>query len=388
MNKKLFYFLFVFVPVFIFIYSCKRHASIYQLRKNQLKTADSVYWYDSTFAEEKFLLDTLLEGRASRAGFNGNVLCAYKGKVFYTKSLGCKDIFAKDTMNMDCSFQLASVSKPFTSTAILQLCEKGKMSLSDTLEKFFPGFPYKNITVKMLLCHRSGLPNYIYFTDKYYKRLGRFPEYITNDSVIKLMYHLKPRAYSRPNEMYDYSNTGFLILASIVEQVSGEKFADYLEQHIFSPCGMTNTFVYDMPAKNFRSNSIKAFEEDAVVADHYHNGVVGDKGVYSTAEDLLKFDQVMKQKKILSQQWQDSAYVRHNPDWVGAHNYGLGWRLREGYHGEKLVYHSGWWKGFRTLFVRDMTREITFIILDNYRNGNFFFVEDYLWIFDRFRTSL
>jgi CubicO group peptidase (beta-lactamase class C family) len=361
---------------------------VYQLRKNHLQAADSLLWLDSAFCEEKFLLDTLLEGRASRAGFNGNVLCAYKGKIFYEKSFGCRDIFRQDTMLSDCSFQLASVSKPFTSTAILQLCESGKLHLNDTLEKFFPDFPYKNITVKMLLCHRSGLPNYIYATDKYYRRNGLYPDMITNDSVIKLLYALKPRAYSRPNEMYDYSNTGFLLLASIVEKVSGEKFNDYLDQHIFGPCDMKNTFVYDMQKKNLRTNSVKAFEENAEVPDHYHNGVVGDKGVYSTARDLLKFDLALKQGKILSPTWQDSAYTRHNPDWVGPHNYGLGWRLREGYHGEKLVYHSGWWKGFRTLFVRDMTRDITFIILDNYRNGDFLFVEDYLWIFDQNKNTL
>jgi CubicO group peptidase (beta-lactamase class C family) len=370
---------FSFVPLF----SCKRYASIYQIRKTSLRAADSSYWYDSAFSEEKFLLDTLLEGRSSRGGFNGNVLCAYKGKVFYERSFGCKDIFRKDTMNMDCSFQLASVSKPFTSTAILQLCEEGKISLSDSLEKFFPGFPYKNITVKMLLCHRSGLPNYIYVTDHYYRKQGKYPEVITNDSVINLLYTLKPHAYSPPNAMYDYSNTGFLLLASIVEKVSGEKFIDYLDQHIFSPCGMKNTYVYDMPKKNHRNNSVKAFEDDAEVADHYHNGVVGDKGVYSTAEDLLKFDRALRAGQVLSAQWQDSAYARQNPDWIGPHNYGLGWRLRDGYNGEKIVYHSGWWKGFRTLFVRDMSRDITFIVLDNYRNGNFLFVEDYLWIFNK-----
>lgn len=371
-----------------FLFSCRHYASVYQLRKNLLVATDSTAWLDSAFAEEKFLLDTLFAGRASRSKFNGNVLCAYRGQVFYERSFGCKDIFLKDTMQMECSFQLASVSKPFTSTAILQLCESGKMSLNDTIDKYFPHFPYPGITVKMLLCHRSGLPNYIYATDRYYKRQGKFPESITNDSVIGLLYALKPRAYARPNQLYDYSNTGFLLLASIVEKVSGEKFSDYLDNHIFSPCGMQNTFVYNMQAKNLRSNSVKAFEEGAVVADHYHNGVVGDKGVYSTAKDLLKFDQALKAGKILSQPWQDSAYMRHNPDWLGLQNYGLGWRLREGYHGERLVYHSGWWKGFRTLFIRDMTRDITFIILDNYRNGDFFFVEDYLRIFDRTQNDL
>src|SRR5688500_18591622 len=104
MKRTFIWFFPFFVLTISLFYSCRRYVSIYQLRKSPLAATDSTQWYDSAFAEEKFLLDTLLEGRASRAGFNGNVLCAYKGKIFYERSFGCKDIFLKDTMNMDCSF--------------------------------------------------------------------------------------------------------------------------------------------------------------------------------------------------------------------------------------------------------------------------------------------
>lgn len=379
-------FLFGFILIIAGVESCKRYASVYQLRKNSFQAIDSVYWYDSTFFDQIFILDTLLEGRFNRNSFNGNVLCAYKGKVFYKRCIGWCDLSLHDTLQPHHSFQLASVSKPFTSTAILQLCEQGKLSLNDTLQKFFPDFPYKGITIKMLLCHRSGLPDYIKFTDKLYRRNP--PESLTNDSVINLMYKLKPRAYSKPNQMYDYSNTGFMLLASIVESVTEQDFEDYVEYHIFKPCKMRDSYFYNLNKHNKRETSVPGYEDNEPVPESYLNGIVGDKGMYSTIDDLLKFDQAMRKGKILSKQWQDSAYTWHNPDWVGVNNYGLGWRLRKGNHDEQIVYHSGWWKGFRTLFVRDLTRDLTIVIFDNVRNEGFLFIDDLLWVFDNEKESI
>lgn len=135
---------FVFFLVFSSVFfSCKRFASEYLLRKTQLTSIDSLLWYDSLFSEEKFILDTLIEGRFNRGAFNGNILCALDGKIFYERSLGYCNIFSHDSLKCTNSFQLASVSKPFTSTAILQLCEQGKIKLSDTVERFFPIFLIK-----------------------------------------------------------------------------------------------------------------------------------------------------------------------------------------------------------------------------------------------------
>ena len=375
-----------FILIFCGLFSCKRYASNYQLRKTQLTSVDSLVWLDSIFSDEKYILDTLLEGRFQRGAFNGNILCAYRGKIFYERSLGYCDIFTHDSLVCTNSFQLASVSKPFTSTAILQLCQEGKISLSDTMERFFPDFPYKGITVKMLLCHRSGLPDYIKFTDRYYR--NGLPEHLNNDSVFALMKLLKPRMLARPNQKYDYSNTGYMVLASIVEKVTGDKFGDYLNAHIFFPCKMKNSYLYDYKNKNLDSNSVKAFEDDAEVSDHYHNGVVGDKGVYSTVEDLLLFDLALKQEKILSKQWQDSAYTKAVPEWGGNQNYGLGWRLRTGLNNERIIYHTGWWKGFRGLFIRDLTRGITIVVFDNVRKNGFLTIDDLLWVFDKKKNAI
>lgn len=385
MNSKFYHAVFI-ILIFCGLFSCKRYASNYQLRKTQLTSVDSLVWLDSVFCDEKYILDTLLEGRFNHGAFNGNILCALNGKIFYERSLGYCDIFTQDSLVCTNSFQLASVSKPFTSTAILQLCEAGRINLSDTIQRFLPDFPYKGITVKMLLCHRSGLPDYIKFTDRYYR--NGLPEILTNDTVLALMKYLKPRMLARPNQKYDYSNTGYMVLASIVEKVTGDKFGDYLNTHIFFPCKMRNSYLYDYKNKNLDSNSVKAFEDDAEVSDHYHNGVVGDKGVYSTVEDLLLFDLALKQGKILSKQWQDSAYAKAVPEWGGNQNYGLGWRLRTGLNNERIIYHTGWWKGFRGLFIRDLTRGITIVVFDNVRKNGFFTIDDLLWVFDKKKNAI
>jgi CubicO group peptidase (beta-lactamase class C family) len=375
------YLFLIFIILSSVLFSCKRFASEYPLRKTQLSAIDSVLWYDSLFAEEKYILDTILDGRFSRGAFNGNILCALNGKIFYERSLGYCNIFSQDTLQCSNSFQLASVSKPFTSTAILQLCEQGRINLNDTIERFFPDFPYSGITVKMLLTHRSGLPDYIKFTDRYYR--NQLPEYIDNDSVMALMKFLKPRMLARPNQKYEYSNTGYMVLASIVEKVTGDKFSEYLKTHIFFPCKMNSTYLYDLKNKNLDSNSVIAFEDDAEVNDHYHNGVVGDKGVYSTVEDLLLFDQALRKQTILSKQWQDSAYAKEVPEWVGDQNYGLGWRLRDGLNHENIIYHT------------DLTRGFTIVVFDNVRNNarlparqGFFSVNDLLWVFDKNKTTI
>ena len=368
---------FLFASFFI---SCHWKADQTYMKRHAVITAeDSTVYYDSMFSDAKYRLDTFFTERYLRNEFNGVVLVAYRGRIVFEKAYGVADLYSKDSLTVDRSFQLASVSKTFTSTAILQLCQQGKLSLDDTLGKFFPGFPFKNITVKMLLCHRSGLGNYINFTEKYFK--PDFPAALSNDSLIALMYKLKPKVYYQPGKKYDYSNTGFALLASIVEKVTAKKFDEYVQENIFNPCGMKDTYVYTACKKNLCKKSVNGYEDDYLIKDHYHNGVMGDKGIYSTTRDLLKFDRALRSGKILSYEWQQKAYTRAHDDWEGQNNYGLGWRLKRAYDGDSIVYHTGWWKGFRTNFIRNMSEDKTIITLDNVKRGPFIYVETLLHLF-------
>ena len=123
------------------------------------------------------------------AGFNGNVLIAQKGVVLYEKSFGYAHLKEKDSLNADNAFQLASLSKPFTAVAVLKLYEANKISLEDTIQRFFPDFPYHNITIKELLCHRSGLPNYTYAFMNSVRHGQRYP---SNATVMHWFAAVKP----------------------------------------------------------------------------------------------------------------------------------------------------------------------------------------------------
>jgi CubicO group peptidase (beta-lactamase class C family) len=159
--------------------------------------------------------------RKKKAGFNGNVLIVQKGQVLYQNSFGFAHIKQKDTLTSDSRFQLASLSKPFTAIAVLKLIQEGRVNLDDSVQRFFPEFPYHGVKVDMLLSHRSGLPNYIYsFTDSI-RHGKKYP-----DNLDIMDWYAKvvptPTPYNRPGRSFNYCNTNYCVLAAIVEKVTGE----------------------------------------------------------------------------------------------------------------------------------------------------------------------
>ena len=144
--------------------------------------------YNPAKADKK--LDEYFKGLHRKRNFNGNVLVAKKGKIIYEGTFGWADYLHRDSLKIKSQFQLASVSKPITGTAVLMLIEQGKLKLSDTVDQFFPDFPYKGITIEMLLSHRSGLNNYVYFSDDIWKE--KYNELVPEiNSLIKRIVNLK-----------------------------------------------------------------------------------------------------------------------------------------------------------------------------------------------------
>lgn len=295
--------------------------------------------------------------------FNGAVLFAEQGKIIYENSFGYADFKEKDTLTTSTPFQLASISKPITALAILMLKEKKWLSLEDTVQKFLPKFPYPGITIRMLLTHKSGLPNYMYFADEYWVD-RKTP--ITNEDVLCLMETYHPDIYYPPNYHYNYSNTNYALLASIVEEVTDLPFKTFMDRFIFSPLGMTNTVVYNYFNEEAIANAAVGYSRRRRKAENtYLNGVVGDKGVYSTVEDLYKLDQALYDETLLSQETINEAFTPHHARLYDHDNYGLGWRINTRPDCSRIVFHSGWWKGFRTHFIRILDKEQTIIVLAN-----------------------
>ncbi|MBN2364865.1 MAG: class A beta-lactamase-related serine hydrolase [Calditrichaeota bacterium] len=315
-------------------------------------------------------IDSFFTARARYKIFNGAVLVAEKGRILYQKSFGYSNFRTKDSLHINSLFQLASVTKPLTACAILMLCDRGLVSLDDDIRRFFPEFPYDNITVRLLLTHRSGLPDYLYFADRFWKS-RTIP--ITNDDVLDIMTLYKPSRYYLPDRRYNYSNTNYCLLASIIEKVSGLTYAEFMKTQIFDPLGMHNTRIltYDDLKHDTIENLTTGYSRWGRASENsYLNGVVGDKGIFSTVEDLFRLDQALYQGNLVSLFALQEAFKPAHRDLRDYDNYGFGWRINMN-GGNKIVFHSGWWKGYKTYFVRKIGEQKTIIVLTNTAMHNF-----------------
>ena len=313
------------------------------------------------------------------AGFNGNVLVAKKGKIVYENSFGWANYPHQDSLTLDSKFELASVTKTMTSTAILQLMERGKIRLNQDVRDFFPDFPYAGITIRLLLTHRSGMMNYVYFIDGIYRKEHRDQRKgLTNMQAMAMIAQYKPAPFNKPDKRFLYNNSNFMVLGSIIEKVTGMSYAQYMMKNIFKPAGMSHTAVYSKAVYDKIPTKVLGHDRNSwkySVAQNFLDGPVGDKGIYSTVGDLFLFDRAMRADRLIKQSTQDSAYTGRNPTIRGHFNYGYGWRIFEA-PGQKVVYHTGWWHGFRHIFLRDLKNDVTIVLLGNMVNGSLLHLDD------------
>lgn len=327
------------------------------LAENNLDSAEIDKYHD---ALEGYLNATLL-----RFGhFNGGILVAKNGTIVYERYVGYKDFKTKEPLTNTSSLQIASTSKTFTAMAVLKLVQEGKLKLSTTLEEIFPGFPYPGITVKMLLNHRSGLPNYLYYLEK-----GGWDKktFLTNNDVLQTLMTLKPPKSANPDRRFQYCNTNYVLLALVVEKISGQPFPQYMQAEIFDPLQMKNTYIYTVGDTARATPSYNAGR--GVWQMDYTDGPYGDKNVYSTPRDLLKWDRAIASKSIVNPALMDSAFAPYSNERPSIHNYGLGWRLLMLKNGKKVTYHNGRWHGFNSAFARLTDENATIIILGNKYNS-------------------
>lgn len=300
--------------------------------------------------------------RQVAAGFNGGVLIGYGGKVIYERYFGVSNKEKKIPFGQNSSSQLASVSKTFTGAAVLYLYQRKYINLDSPVQYYLKEFPYPGITVKMLLNHRSGLPDYTKWYEVY-NHDHSTPIY--NATMMALMAEHKPRLEFRPNSRFKYCNTNFAVLARIVERVTNLSFYDFMSQYIFKPLGMDHTFVYN-PGKGLPANAALSYKHNWWrEPDMFADGVYGDKGIYSTPEDMYRWDQSFYQNKLLDNETIELAYGPCSFEKKGIKNYGLGWRMLCFANGNKIIYHNGWWHGNNTSFYRFIKENMTIIVLGN-----------------------
>ena len=320
-----------------------------------------------TIGKKAAVLDSIFTRLQLKQGFNGCVLYGEKGRIIYERAFGFANFKSKERLTVQSSFQLASVSKMFTAMAVMILNEKGKLNYDDAVNKYIKGFPYDGVTIRHLLNHRSGLPEYMHMTDELWNQ--ELP--LRNDDMISLMISQHLPAGFSPDNGFNYCNTNYALLASIVERVSGKSFDVFAKENIFDPLGMKYTFIYHLQNDSLVPDYVtvgvqghKARRVPVPERNHYQNGVMGDKGVYSTVHDLFLWDQALYHESLVSNQALHEAFNGGSPKSVRrTKNYGFGWRIRE--DRDSTVFHFGWWKGFRSFFIRDIAQEKTIIILSN-----------------------
>ena len=273
-------------------------------------------------------LDEYLSGQAKHYRFNGNVLVAENGKIIFQKSYGFADFDTKRLLNDSSVFELASVSKQFTATGILLLKDKGKLKLTDSLRQYFPELPYSGITIWHMLTHTSGLPDY---EEAMNEKWDRKKIAFNNDMIAFLAKEKLPVLFA-PGTKWTYSNTAYAILASIVEKVSGQTFADFLAANIFQPLDMKHSRIYNTRrslkdtianyAYGFVYNdSLKKYFIPDSVADLkfviYLDGIQGDGCVNSTTDDLLKWDRAVKNHTLLKNETHHHHHRRQRKNGLG-----------------------------------------------------------------------
>jgi CubicO group peptidase (beta-lactamase class C family) len=324
------------------------------------------------------LLRQFMTGQHQYFRFNGNVLVAKDGKVIYRQSLGFADIAAGRMLNDSSVFELASVSKQFTAMAIMICKERKLLSYDDNIKKFFPSLPYDNITIWNLLTHTSGLPSY---EDQFEKHWDH-KKIAFNKDIIEMMAQLKDTLLFKPGTKWQYSNTGYAVLAAIIEKVSGMTYNIFLRKNIFQPLNMTHTVVYNSRRTDYKfpanyalgyvySDSLKRYTlPDSLPADdmvYYLDGIVGDGCVNATTGDLFKWDRALYGNKIVSPASLNEMLSPLVPMRAGdtTNYYGFGVMVSPHTPVGKTISHTGGWPGYATMINRHTDRNETIIILSN-----------------------
>lgn len=299
--------------------------------------------------------------------FNGTVLIGEKGKVLYKKAFGIAHPQTQQPLTTASAFNLASVSKQFYTMMAMMLKEEGKLNYDDAVQQYLPSFPYPTITIRHLMNQISGLPEYFDIAQGDMNPLDT----LTNASMLELLATKKPALEFQPGERWEYCNTNYTTLASVIEKVSGLPAEQFFAQRIATPLKLSNTYVYHLKMKSYPPSRVVGFEYDGnayTLNDLMRfDGIVGDGNVYSSVEDLYKWDQALYTEKLVKKATFAEAITPGKLNSGEDTRYGFGWFIREQ---GKIVSHTGGWVGFGTEITRYLDKNQTIIVLDN--SSNFF----------------
>jgi CubicO group peptidase (beta-lactamase class C family) len=359
---------FKFLLCLLLLYSCK------QKEANKTDKIVDVEYFKPNFNHVNFKqsqIDSILN--CFDKDFSGSLLIYKQNKIF-RKAFGYNDVSKTQKKEINDVYQLASVSKTVTALAILKLHQSKLLHIDSFYSKYINGFPYKNVTIRQLLTHRSGLANYIYYMDTFWKDKSVM---MKNSDLLEFFIKIKPEPYTKPNVSFSYNNTNFALLPPLIEKVSKRSFYEFVLDSIFKPCGIRSSFFYACPkSKDFSSKvMIGRYEKEIYDTNYYLNTIHGDKSLYSSVDDLFLLYEGMKNNRIVDEELLNAM---HEPSYgynVYGGSYGMGFRLKK-LKNTKMVYHNGWWKGFWTYFWFNIENDSCLIILTNNKKSTHFKLYD------------
>lgn len=321
-------------------------------------------------AQQKILKEAI--ERAENEGFSGVILVAEKGEILFQDAMGMRTYENRILLHEDDIFELASLSKQFTAMIVMMCKEKGLLDFDDQLSKYIET-PYPGITIRNLLTHTSGLPDYQAIMDEHWDK----SKVAGNEDILEYLRKYAPTKSFEPGEKYEYSNTGYVLLASVVEKVTGKDFVELTKAWIFDPLKMNNTAIRSLEEKanvqTFAAGHLKDENGKYVNANTFHSSDYtvwlgnrkGPGRVSSNAEDLLKWDQALYKEKLVSQETLEAAFTPFKLEEGYLSYYGFGWEIKPQSPFGKMVMHTGDNPGYKTIIVRYIDENKTIIILNN-----------------------
>ncbi|WDF62281.1 serine hydrolase domain-containing protein [Flavobacterium sp. KACC 22763] len=299
---------------------------------------------------------------------NGSFLVAKNGQILFERYNGFANKNEGTEITPDTPVQIASVSKVLTATAVLKLVNAGKIDLDQKVNTILKTFPYEECTIRMLLDHRTGMRNYAYFTDRDKSIWDRHNQ-LTNKDILDILATKDIGLESRTGTRFSYCNTNYAMLALIIEKITGLSYKEAMSQMIFKPLGMTHTYVFDDDKD--RKKIVPSYKGNGVeIGFDYLDNVYGDKNVFSTARDLLKFDRARQSPDFLKPELLKQVYTGYSNERKGTKNYGLGIRMINWETGQNFYFHNGWWHGNTSSYITLMKEGVTIIALSNKMTRN------------------
>ncbi|WP_115888713.1 serine hydrolase domain-containing protein [Flavobacterium cutihirudinis] len=310
---------------------------------------------------------------------NGSFLVARNGQIIFERYNGFANKNEGTKITADTPVQIASVSKVLTATAVLKLVNAGKIDLDQKVNTILKTFPYEDCTIRMLLSHRTGMRNYAYFTDRDKSVWDRHNQ-LTNKDILDILATKNIGLESRTGTRFSYCNTNYAMLALIIEKITGLKYKEAMAEMIFKPLGMKNTYVFDDDKD--RKKIVPSYKGNGVeIGFDYLDNVYGDKNVFSTARDLLKFDRARQSPDFLKPALLKQVYTGYSNERKGTKNYGLGIRMINWETGQNFYFHNGWWHGNTSSYITLMKENVTIIALSNKMTRNTYAVRKLAPIF-------